>query len=113
MPPLCPYTTLVRANIKRHEDNGSNPRPDNRSGYLEGETPDVVEEFIDNAEQAAEAGIKIELWDPATPLRYAAKKQVQIGRAHVCTPVTNAQLVCRLMLVHKKNIQHTVLIYKL
>src|SRR3546814_3029401 len=28
----------------------------------------------------------------------------QIGRAHVCTPVTNAHLVCRLMLEKKKNI---------
>src|SRR3546814_6811204 len=28
----------------------------------------------------------------------------QIGRAHVCTPVTNAHLVCRLLL-EKKNIQ--------
>ena len=52
------------------------PAPDNRSGYLDGETPDVVEEFIDNAAQASDAGIKIELWDPATQLRYAAKKQV-------------------------------------
>jgi biotin synthase len=63
-------------NIKRHADNGANPRPDNRSGVLEGETPDIVEEFIDNAEQALDAGIKIELWDPATQLRYAAKKNV-------------------------------------
>src|SRR3546814_1242171 len=30
-------------------------------------------------------------------------EQTQIGRAHVCTPVTNAQLVCRLLLVRKKN----------
>src|SRR3546814_7726841 len=30
----------------------------------------------------------------------------KIGRAHVCTPVTNAHLVCRLMLVQKK-IVHT------
>src|SRR3546814_4893817 len=28
----------------------------------------------------------------------------QIGRAHVCTPVTNAHLVCRLPLEKKKNI---------
>src|SRR3546814_1687246 len=28
--------------------------------------------------------------------------QVQIGRAHVCTPVTNAHLVCRLLLEKKK-----------
>src|SRR3546814_10195046 len=26
----------------------------------------------------------------------------QIGRAHVCTPVTNAQLVCRLLIEKKK-----------
>src|SRR3546814_10602741 len=28
----------------------------------------------------------------------------QIGRAHVCTPVTNAPLVCRLLLEKKNNI---------
>src|SRR3546814_8868038 len=27
----------------------------------------------------------------------------QIGRAHVCTPVTNAPLVCRLLLEKQKN----------
>src|SRR3546814_3694740 len=27
----------------------------------------------------------------------------EIGRAHVCTPVTNAQLVCRLLLEKKNN----------
>src|SRR3546814_3643947 len=26
----------------------------------------------------------------------------EIGRAHVCTPVTNAHLVCRLLLANKK-----------
>src|SRR3546814_8126240 len=30
---------------------------------------------------------------------------VQIGRAHVCTPVTNAHLVCRLLLEKKTNTQ--------
>src|SRR3546814_10147098 len=29
---------------------------------------------------------------------------VQIGRAHVCTPVTNAHLVCRLLLEKKNKI---------
>src|SRR3546814_10408290 len=28
----------------------------------------------------------------------------EIGRAHVCTPVTNAHLVCRLLLAKKNNI---------
>src|SRR3546814_1318369 len=31
---------------------------------------------------------------------------VKIGRAHVCTPVTNAHLVCRLLLEKKKQ-EHT------
>src|SRR3546814_2656302 len=29
---------------------------------------------------------------------------VKIGRAHVCTPVTNAHLVCRLLLAKKKKV---------
>src|SRR3546814_9928453 len=34
--------------------------------------------------------------------RGAAESTRQIGRAHVCTPVTNAHLVCRLLLEKKK-----------
>src|SRR3546814_1455693 len=33
---------------------------------------------------------------------------IEIGRAHVCTPVTNAHLVCRLLLEKKKK-QHTTI----
>src|SRR3546814_1588400 len=33
-------------------------------------------------------------------------KQHQIGRAHVCTPVTNAPLVCRLLLEKNKYNNH-------
>src|SRR3546814_10236140 len=33
------------------------------------------------------------------------KKRPEIGRAHVCTPVTNAHLVCRILLEKKKNKQ--------
>ena len=33
-------------NIAAQPDNGANPRPDNRSGWLEGETPDPVGEHI-------------------------------------------------------------------
>src|SRR3546814_10212183 len=32
---------------------------------------------------------------------FAARHDDQIGRAHVCTPVTNAHLVCRLLLETK------------
>src|SRR5665811_634436 len=40
-------------NVARQEDNGSNPRPDNRSGRLEGETPATpIEELIDSQAEA-------------------------------------------------------------
>src|SRR3546814_3374351 len=44
-------------------------------------------------------------------LRFRAEERLtleQIGRAHVCTPVTNAHLVCRLLLEKKNpNTNHT------
>src|SRR3546814_3567758 len=49
---------------------------------------------------------KLAVPDMETELRYvmdALRLIRQIGRAHVCTPVTNAHLVCRLMLEKKKN----------
>jgi biotin synthase len=52
-------------NVARHSDNGANPRPDNRSGWLDGETPDVVQE-----------GLEIRMWDPSTQLRFKAKRAV-------------------------------------
>ncbi|WP_372790809.1 biotin synthase BioB [Paraconexibacter sp.] len=60
-------------NIARQPDNGANPRPDNRSGWLEGETPDVVEDYLDTRADAESAGIEIQLWDPASQLRYVRK----------------------------------------
>jgi biotin synthase len=56
-------------NVGRQPDNGANPRPDNRSGWLHGETPDVVEEFLDG-------GIEIRLWDPSSQLRFRRKESV-------------------------------------
>src|SRR5271167_2526410 len=65
-------------NVARQPDNAANPRPDNRSGWLSGETPDLVEEFLDgphpgarSSEQvpAGAAELNIRLWDPSTQLR--------------------------------------------
>src|SRR3546814_7276238 len=45
---------------------------------------------------------------PSTMLRMRCRSKrslSEIGRAHVCTPVTNAHLVCRLLLEKKKIIQ--------
>jgi biotin synthase len=75
-------------NVARQPDNGANPRPDNRSGWLEGETPDVVEELL-VADALADGDIsansvpgddgdtlKVRLWDPSTQLRFKAKRGV-------------------------------------
>src|SRR5947199_8686 len=57
-------------NTARHTDNGSNPRPDNRSGWLEGETPTTpVDRLIDRQDEAI-------MWDPATQLRHRRKRSV-------------------------------------
>ena len=56
-------------NVARQADNGANPRPDNRSGWLEGETPATpVDELIDTQAEA-------NFWDPSTQLRVVKKKQ--------------------------------------
>jgi biotin synthase len=57
-------------NVARQPDNGSNPRPDNRSGWLDGETPRTpMDELIDRQDEAP-------LWNPATQLRRARKTSV-------------------------------------
>jgi biotin synthase len=61
-------------NVARQPDNGANPRPDNRSGWLDGETPDVVEMHLDTATPSD--SIEIRLWDPATQLRFESKRVI-------------------------------------
>jgi biotin synthase len=58
-------------NVARQPDNGANPRPDNRSGWLEGETPDVIADAL-----AAAPGLEVRLWDPSTQLRFKRKRGV-------------------------------------
>src|SRR5438132_9366187 len=43
-------------NVARQPDNAANPRPDNRSGWLCGESPDVLEEFLDAPAQSGAKG---------------------------------------------------------
>jgi biotin synthase len=57
-------------NVARQDDNGANPRPDNRSGWLDGETPDTpIDALIDSQEEA-------NFWNPATQLRHRKKSSV-------------------------------------
>jgi biotin synthase len=90
-------------NVARQADNGSNPRPDNRSGWLEGATParskrhsperlegqtpdlsegdapDLLRALLDDAvpngtAPDGEQALNVRLWDPSTQLRYRAKR---------------------------------------
>jgi biotin synthase len=71
-------------NVARQTDNAANPRPDNRSGWLSGQTPDVVGQFLHEQEPPAAPGangtdggepaLTVRLWDPSTQLRYRAKR---------------------------------------
>jgi biotin synthase len=55
-------------NVDRQADNGANPRPDNRDGWLRGETPRTpVDELVDSRQEAP-------LWDPSTQLRVVKTK---------------------------------------
>src|SRR5216117_4480577 len=59
--------TELGLNTARQPDNGANPRPDNRSGWLDGESPATpVDRLIDRQEEAP-------MWDPATQLRHRRK----------------------------------------
>src|SRR5205814_3397354 len=61
-------------NVARQPDNASNPRPDNRSGWLSGETPEVLDEHLRDGDGCESVDLKVRLWDPSTQLRYRAKR---------------------------------------
>jgi len=57
-------------NVARQPDNGSDPRPDNRSGWLDGGTPKTpVDELIDSQTEA-------NFWNPETQLKKKKKTSV-------------------------------------
>jgi biotin synthase len=68
--------TELGLNVTPHADNGANPRPDNRSGWLEGETPDLVSAVLAPAPPEEAPTLTVRLWDPTTQLRFAAKRAV-------------------------------------
>ncbi len=63
-------------NVARQPDNAANPRPDNRSGCMCGETPQVVQEFLDGDCGEERVELALALWDPSTQLRFRAKRAV-------------------------------------
>jgi len=56
-------------NVARQPDNGSNPRPDNRAGWLTGEAPATpIDDYVDRRSEAS-------FWDPSTQLRLHRKRK--------------------------------------
>ena len=85
----------LELNVARQPDNGSNPRPDNRDGWLDGELPELGEEPLsiavqaatrtglaevererEAAEAASDSPVAVKLWDPASQLRHKKKSSV-------------------------------------
>ncbi len=62
-------------NVTRHADNGSNPRPDNRDGWLSGATPDLISDVLESTPSEA-VGLEVRLWDPSRQLRFSPKRFV-------------------------------------
>src|SRR3546814_6890571 len=99
---LFPYTTVFRSRCAdRHLDRPRNPgerrrRPDSldrRVGHRRARTA-TAPAGGRLAVDARNLDILVE--------RHPVAQRREIGRAHVCTPVTTAHLVCRLLL-EKKN----------
>jgi biotin synthase len=74
-------------NIARQPDNASNPRPDNRDGWLEGDPPSAAPATAVAAPAgsatavaapppSADTSLPVRLWDPARQLRHRAKRSV-------------------------------------
>src|SRR3546814_9352522 len=108
---LFPYTTVFRS--KRPEATGAtDDRQDHwrlegagRQGG-QGQGPDLADAGRHRGEAALHGGGRGRNGPGAPRLCavYARGARIhEIGRAHVCTPVTNAHLVCRLLLAKKKN----------
>jgi biotin synthase len=66
-------------NVAVQPDNGAKPRPDNRSGWLEGQTPEpalVGASASTDGDQIDSTPLRVRLWDPSTQLRYKPKHSV-------------------------------------
>jgi biotin synthase len=67
--------TDLGLNVARQPDNGSRPRPDNRSGWLAGDAPEA-EAAAEPDELETPIDLHIRLWDPSSQLRFKRKTSV-------------------------------------
>jgi biotin synthase len=69
--------TELGLNVARQPDNGANPRPDNRAGWLEGEAPRLAGE-APGPEPETPLDLHIRMWDPSSQLRFKRKTSVPV-----------------------------------
>jgi biotin synthase len=67
--------TDLGLNVARQPDNGSRPRPDNRSGWLAGTAPAAAAAHEPD-EPETPLDLHIRLWDPSSQLRFKRKTSV-------------------------------------
>src|SRR3546814_1660778 len=86
--------------LERHEDA--------RSTRMRFELPEALARYVARKGSVCINGASLTVND-VEPNRFGVNiiphtlaQTLPNGRAHVCTPVTNAHLVCRLLLAHKK-----------
>jgi biotin synthase len=65
--------TELGLNVARQPDNGAHPRPDNRSGWLDGDLPPAEP---DELAEPTPLELHIRMWDPASQLRFKRKTSV-------------------------------------
>src|SRR6266498_3655228 len=69
--------TELGLNVARQPDNGANPRPDNRSGWLDGAAPEA--EGVGGADELeTPLDLHIRMWDPSSQLRFKRKTSVPV-----------------------------------
>src|SRR3546814_5275693 len=88
---LFPYTTLFRSVSWREPG-------DDEDHVLSMKYPGKDHGFLGGVQGRVIKG----LFGDALPVELGGK--AEIGRAHVCTPVTNAHLVCRRLLEQNKHV---------
>src|SRR3546814_4459579 len=109
---LFPYTTRFRSNSNLTDRRNSGAGPLKTPGYF---IPNILQNATHtsnvkrrqiNAALQWQASNDLEVYLDGLYTRF--KTRDKIGRAHVRTPVTNAHLVCRLLLEKKKTNQEHI-----
>src|SRR3546814_7179607 len=94
------FNNSISARTSRHHRSGLDERHRYDNIQIDGDTAELGD--AEEEEEEEEEEVEEEVEDPEYEEAQDMGNSFEIGRAHVCTPVTNAHLVCRLLL-EKKN----------